>query len=232
MKRIIAVLCITLIVFEGCNSKTLDLDKVDFHENPHLERLKISKVEDQKGHWVVNQSGNDVSLSLSGEEKSVGYTLISPEDLTQVNFNNLPLDPIGARLVEYKDKLAFARFSVDKSKTFVLFNYLIRKLGKPDQTFDSLAYNDKNKNVTNLLEANLKAYLIKSKDEYDDEMIAYPYQNVWVKGDLIYQYTLVRTANDTFANVLVIISKDAFNDKIILGYHNPKQDPILSKYAK
>lgn len=231
MKRILAALCISMLVFQGCNSQTIDLDKIDFHENPHLERLKISRVEPQKGHWVVNQSGNDVSLVLSGEENSVDYTLITPKELAQVNFNNLPLDEIGVKLVEYKGKLGFVRLSVDKSKTFVLFDYLKRKLGKPDQTFDDLSY-DQNNAAVKLLETNLKADIKKSKNEYDDEMIAYPYQNVWVKGDLIYQYTLVRTAKDAFANVLVIIAKDALNDKIILGYHNPTKDPILSKYVK
>ncbi len=220
----------SLIILEGCNSQTLDLDKIDFNNNPHLEKLKISKVENQKGHWVLNQSGSDVGLSLSGVESSVQYTLMTPEELARVTFNNLPLDNIGAKLVAYKGKLAFARLSVDKSKTFDLFNHLKQMLGKPDQTFDNLAY-DKNNAEVKLLETGLKGDVKIVKDEYDDEMIAYPYQNVWVKGNLIYQYTLVR-AKDSFSNTLVIISKEALNDKIIFGYHNPEHDPILSKYAK
>lgn len=220
----------SLIILEGCNSQTLDLDNIDFNGNPHFEKLKISKVEQQKGHWVLDQSKNDVGLALSGTESSVQYTLITPDELAQITFNNLPLDDIGAKLATYKDKFAFARLSVDKSKTFDLYNHLKQKLGKPDQTFDSLAY-DKNNTEVKLLETNLKGDIKIGKDEYDDEMVSYPYQNVWVKGNIIYQYTLVRAKN-SFSNTLVIISKEAFNDKIIFGYHNPQQDPILSKYIK
>lgn len=219
----------SLIIIEGCNSQTVDLDKIDFNGHPHLEKLKISKVENQKGHWVLNSSSSDGGLALSGGENSVQYTLRTPEELSQVVFNNLPLDDIGAKLVEYNGKLVFAKLSVNKNKTFELLNYLKQKLGKPDQTFDSLAY-DKNNAEVKLLETNLKEDLKKSKDEYDDEMILYPYQNVWLKGNLIYQYTLVREKG-AFSNTLVIISKEAFKDKIIFGYHNPEHDPILGKYV-
>ena len=46
---------------------------------------------------------------------------------------------------------------------------------------------------------------------------------------VIFQLTLMPTENFV-NNTLVVISKKAFRDKIIIGFHNPDKDPILSKY--
>jgi len=62
-----------------------------------------------------------------------------------------------------------------------------------------------------------------------NDVINYPQHIIWNKKDVIYQLTL-EPLNNSVSNVIKIISKKAFKDKIIIGFHNPEKDPYLSKY--
>lgn len=226
-------LIIFLLVLVSCNSQTLDLSTIDFSQTTEkqLDHLKCSKDEHQKGHYVVEYKGDDVDVYLEGNESSTHYYLRTKEEVSQVSFSPFKIDEeIGVKLVSYEDQLVFADFSILNEETFKVLKYLTKELGIPDQTFNTIAYNEDSSEVQLLLNnLEMGKSLKEVEDDYGDIMLAYPYQNVWVKENLIYQLTLGR-GMDSFSNSLIIISKKALEDKIIFGYHNPTKDPILSKY--
>ncbi|MGO3183413.1 MAG: hypothetical protein ACTIJ9_11330 [Aequorivita sp.] len=226
-------LIIFLLVLLSCNSQTLDLSTINFNQTnqKQLKQLKYSKVENQKGHYVVKEIGDDVDVLLEGNEISSHYYLRTKEEVSQVAFTPYVIDDeIGVKLVSYQGELAFADFAILNKETFEVLKHLTKELGTPDQTFNTIAYKKDSPEVQLLLNnLEMGKSLKEVEDDYGDKMLAYPYQNVWIKGDLIYQLTLGR-GMETYSNTLIIISKKALEDKIIFGYHNPTKDPILSKY--
>ncbi|QCE42455.1 hypothetical protein [Psychroserpens sp. NJDZ02] len=220
---------IIYIFLLGCKPETLNLDTINFQAQDLLKSIKTSKVENQIGAWSLDSSK---SPFLEGDKTSTHYYFRTPDEIKQLNFNNLPLDDIGAKLVTLDNKLIFASFSLEKENTFDVYNHLEQKLGAPQQTFNTIAYDKSNDEVLIILN-NLteKQGVKKIIDEYDDELITYPYQNTWIKNNIIYQYTLIR-GKEAFSNKLVIITKEALTEKIIFGYHNSTNDPILGKYLK
>jgi len=223
-------LILAFILLIGCKPSTVDIDTISFLDKNIIKNLKVVKKETQKGNWTFNE---DMKPVLKGDNISTHYYFRTPEELSQLEYNEFPISDLGAKLVTIDDRLVFARFSLNKDKTFDVFNHLEQKLGVPDQTFDSIGITESNAVEVKLLENNLtkKQGLEKTTDEYDDAILKYPYQNTWIKDNIIYQFTLARS-REAFGNTLLIISKQALKDKVIFGYHNPTKDPILGKYLK
>ena len=230
----------------GCNGQPLDLDKIDFNKKPSFEDFKLSRLDIHTGTWIFdtdsvlaskgNQKGTwvldgDSVLTLKGNLKSTHYYFRTIEELDLLRFNKLPIDDIGAKLVEYNNKLVYADFSLNYKKTFEVFNHLKQKLGMPEyQLYKTIVHNKEDPMVKLLLKnLNKDDGLKKTIDEYDDEIWIYPYRNVWVKDNLIYQYTLGQGV-DRFNNKITIISKEAIAKKIVFGYHNLVNDPIFKNF--
>lgn len=234
MNRIL--LLFLAVALSGCKGKILDLADIDFNQpaKTYLKRLDISRVDVQKGHWEVNVKGNDdVELQLKdGGEQSAHYVLMDQSDKTQVRFFSYNLDPVSpAKIVEYKNKVAFYNCYLETGKTFEILNKLKEKLGQPTElVMDTIPL--ENNNIAEVLLKGLpKTDATVVNDDLGDRNLAYPRVYVWKKGAVLYQYTLDRRINDV-GNVMVAISLDAFKDRIIVGYHALGKDPILGKYLK
>lgn len=223
------------MVLVSCNSQTMDLSQIDLSQTTEkqLHKLKCSKVERQKGHYVVKEIGNSVDVHLEGNQSSTHYYLRTKEEVSQVSFTPFKIDEeIGVKLVSYQDQLVFAKFSLKNEETFDVLKYLNEKLGVPEQTFNTIAYKEDSLEVQLLLNnLEMGKSIKKVEDDYGDQLLAYAYQNLWTKGTIVYQLTLSR-GMQSYSNSLIIISKKALEDKIIFGYHNIPENSLLYKFKK
>ncbi|MBB6270089.1 hypothetical protein HDF26_000516 [Pedobacter cryoconitis] len=231
MKNILVLLAASILM--SCSAQSLDLSQIDFNRpaGQYLDKLNISAVEQQKGHFEILKNGDKVRLELkdNGEVCTI-YTLREAGDAAQIRFSGFSLEPdAGGRIISYKDKIAFYNCHPDRTRTFEVLSKLKEMLGKPDEIVtDTLSLND---GTAPLLSKKLPATDFKIfKDEFG-EYITCPRHYIWKKGDMIYQYTFIR-GSKTIANDLVAMNIQAFKDRIIFGFHNPAQDPVLSKYVK
>ena len=228
------ILILNLLLLISCNNKELDLSQVDFNQDSkiyNLDDLKVYKKEEQKGHYEVKHDGDDVSLiTVDNGEKVINYVFME-NSVSQVNFAGLNIDStLGAKAVDYNGKIAFISANVSSKQTSELISYFIKTFGVPTEVINNERREEAvNLGASQILFKSLPNYTKKQKDEFNNNSIIYPQNIIWVKKDIIYQLTL-EPYNNLVSNVIKVISKKALKDKIILGYHNPKEDPILSKY--
>jgi hypothetical protein len=233
MKNTIIII-LNLLLLISCNNKELDLSQVDFNQDArryNLDDLKVYKKEGQKGHYEVKHDGDDISLiTVDNGEKVINYVFME-NSVSQVNFAGLNIDSLlGAKVVDYNGKIAFISANVNSKQTSELISYFIKTFGVPTEVINNERHEEAvNLGASQILFKSLPNYTKKQKDEFYNNSIIYPQNIIWVKKDIIYQLTL-EPSNNMVNNVVKIISKHALRDKIIIGFHNPEKDPILSKY--
>lgn len=224
--------CIIIAAMTSCNSQSLDLSTIEFDKSSgsyHLEELKTYRKEEQKGHYEVQHSNGTVSLILKdGGERVSNYIFMEKQNTEKLNYAGIMIDPnIGASLSVYKDKIAYINMTVDHKSKFKLFDLLKNKLGSPTE------FINRGRSLSMLDSEIKKEILLKfpevAKIDEENGKLSFPEIIIWVKDNLFYQFTLNPVGNSVESS-LVIISKKALKDRIIVGYHNPEKDPILSKY--
>lgn len=233
MKKILIYLLLSTVLI-SCNSQTLDLSTIDFNKPANsypLEKLKTYRKENQKGHYEIKEDKDEVSLDLKDNGERVCNYIFMDETSFQINFNGLNIDPIlGAKIVDYNGKIGFVSAHIVSKQTPELINYLNKEFGKPTEVI----YNERLEEILDLgaskiLLQTLPQFAKKQKNDLGNDVINYPQHIIWNKKDVIYQLIL-EPLNDSVSNVIKIISKKAFKDKVIIGYHNPDENPYLSKY--
>ncbi|WP_162789303.1 hypothetical protein [Flavobacterium fluviale] len=219
----------------SCSTKSQDLSTIDFNQNAetYLDGLSFSSKTEQKGHYEAVVKGEDASLKLVDKgELSTNYVFMGEKNTAQLNYGGIPInDVMGTAITVYDNKIAFMRINVKNDQSIALLELLKKKLGTPTEIVKSEdnPYDETDKSQRLLLEK-LPNETKKVKDDVlDDYTLTYPENFIWNKNDVIYQLTFSPTGN-YISSQLVVISKKAFKDKIIMGYHNPDKDPILSKY--
>lgn len=229
------MLVLTLLVLISCNNKELDLSKIDFNQKAsiYLDDLNVYKKEEQKGHYVLDYQNDEVSLGLKDDgERVVKYTFMEEKNTNQLNYSGLRVnDVMGVSISVYDEKISFMRIHVKNTQTLEFFDVLKKKLGNPTEILikDGVNFDDKNISQKMLIEK-MPNQAKKYKDEVLEQFyFSYPEHFIWVDSDIIYQLTIVPVGN-YISNSLVVISKKALKDKVIFGFHNPNEDPILSKY--
>ncbi|MDV6167372.1 hypothetical protein R1T16_02980 [Flavobacterium sp. DG1-102-2] len=231
------LIALNLLLFMSCTTNSLDLSTVDYNQDAgtYLDGLSSSSKTEQKGHYEADLKGEDASFKLVDKgEKLTNYVFMGEKNTAQLNYAGLAInDVMGTALSVYDNKIAFMRMHVKNDQSIALFETLKKKIGEPTDVVYNEGNNfDENDKSQKLLFDKLPKYTKKVKDDMLDEYyVTYPENFVWDKNDVIYQLTLSATGNYV-DNQLVVISKKAFKDKVIMGYHNPAQDPILSKYIK
>jgi hypothetical protein len=223
----------SILILCSC-SKTLDLSTIDF-DNPSnsypLKELNPYRKENQKGHYEIKEDKDEVSLVLKDNGERVTNYIFMDETTSQINFSGLKIDTVlGANVVDYNEKIGFISATIVSKQTPELINYLNKELGKPTE----IIYNERSEEILDLgaskiLLQTLPQFTKKQKDDLGNDVINYPQHIIWDKKDVIYQLTL-EPINNSVSNVIKIISKKAFKDKIIIGFHHPEKDPYLSKY--
>ena len=231
----LCLLVFMAVVMMGCGSKKLDLSTVDFSKSAdtYLNGIHPTANTAQKGHYEIEGSGDHVNLALKDQgERIEKYTFMDETAVKQLNYGGIPINPVlGAAICVYNGKIGFMRLQAAQGRSLDLFLVLKKQLGAPTEVItDSVRFEDGNVAQKEFLES-LPAYSKKIKDDMDDVYLHYPQNIIWIKGDLIYQLTL-SPVEKNINNTLVVITRKAFKDKVIFGYHVPDQDPILSKYMK
>lgn len=236
MKNTSLYILLFAICMQSCTTQTIDFRSIDTNNTSLLESLKTlqcEKIESQKGHWNISIDNDDVVKELVGDEISTHYVFRSPEEIGQIKFDRFPLDDFPVKVVSYDKRVSFASMSFKRESSFQALISLKQKLGEPDRVYKDIPYDKEDVEVKLLLEAldfdseDLK----KTTDEYDDTILSFPEHSIWGSDDFIFMYTLLR-GRESYGNSLVIINKKVFKDKIIFGYHNPEEDPILKDYLK
>lgn len=219
----------------SCSTKSQDLSTIDFNQNAetYLDGLSFSSKTEQKGHYEAVVKGEDASLKLVDKgELSTNYVFMGEKNTAKLNYGGIPInDVMGTAITVYDNKIAFMRINVKNDQSIALLEVLKKKLGTPTDIVlsEDNPYDETDKSQRLLLEK-LPNETKKVKDDVlDDYTLTYPENFIWNKNDMIYQLTFSPTGN-YISSQLVVISKKAFKDKIIMGYHNPDKDPILSKY--
>ena len=229
------LISLNLIVLMSCSSKSQDLSTIDFSQNAetYLDGLSFSSKTEQKGHYEAVVNGEDASLKLVDKgELSTSYVFMGEKNTAQLNYGGIPInDVMGTALTVYENKIAFMRINVKNDQSIALLDVMKKKLGQPTEIVKSEdnPYDETDKSQKLLLEK-LPNETKKIKDDVlDDYTLTYPEYFIWDKNDVIYQLTFSPTGN-YISSQLVVISKKAFKDKIIMGYHAPDKDPVLGKY--
>lgn len=218
----------------SCTPKSQDLSTIDFNKNAetYLDGLSFSSKTEQKGHYEAVVNGEDASLNLVDKgEKSTNYVFMNEKNTAQLNYGRIPInDVMGAAISVYDNKIAFMRINPKNDQSFALLDVLKKKLGNPTEIVKSenTPYDEIDQSQKLLLDK-LPNDTKKIKDDLDDYYLIYPEHFIWNKGDMIYQLTFSPTGNYV-SSQLIVISKKAFEDRIIMGYHAPDKDPVLAKY--
>lgn len=226
---------ISLFIMMSCqNDSKFDLSDLNEKKevNKNLKKLDISNIKIQKGYWKLINKDKKIEAELSNDDNiSTIYNLKDYKDEQNFHFDNVNIQKeTGGLIVENKGKIAFVNISLDNTKTFNVLKKLKESLGKPDQVISEKTYYDlKDEKLKLILKEFDSNEISKIKDEFDDEYLVYPLHYIWNMDGYIYKYTLFITEKNC-SNNLIIISNKAFNEKLIFGYHNPKDDPIFKKY--
>lgn len=227
-------LMILLVMMSCQEGDKFDLSKIDdkTEVSKTLNSLNISDVHTQNGYWELVKKGEKVEAVLQDNGNiSTVYSLKDEQDQKLFNFDNFNIEKnTGGKIVENSNKIVFVNIVLENIETFNVLKKLKEKLGNPDQIInDSVFYNEEDDKVKLVLKNYEKNDIKIKKDEFEDEYLIYPLHYVWNINGYIYKYTLFIN-EASFSNDLVIISNKAFNEKLIFGYHNPKEDSIFKKY--
>lgn len=234
MKKILALLIILFFII-SCNKQNLDIASIDFNKSidDDLDKLNISRVDKQNGHFELIKNENKVEPKLIADGNiCTTYILAKLSDENKIYYSGIAIEPnSGGRIIVNNKKIVFVNIALKPQETFNVLKKLKTTLGKPDQViYDSIADNSTENKVKLILKGFPKNEIKHNKDDFFSYLI-FPLRYVWLKDNYIYEYTFL-TGDKVFDNELVILSKKAFKEKIIPLYYNPENDPILSKYIK
>lgn len=237
MKNKRNLLLLSAILLAGCTSKKLDLSTISYNENAgsYLDGLKYYKKTDQQGHYAIKGDGEDVSLVLKDDgERLVNYVFMEGT-AKEVNYAGLPISEVlGAAVSVYEDKVAYFHAVVQPDHSVELFESMKKSLGQPTEIINDTVQFDK-AHPTPAQSELLKKLPDLTKpvtdEELGDERLSYPQRIIWLKGEVIHMLTL-EAVDAKVSNQIMAITKKAFKDRVIVGFHVPEQDPILGKYLK
>lgn len=237
MKNKINLLLLAAVFLGGCKSKSLDLSSISFNEkaDQYLEGLSFYSKTDQKGHFIIKDGAEGVSLDLKDDgERLVKYVFME-ESARQLNYAGLNVSEVmGTTIVTYNDQVCYLQTVVQPDQSVSFLESLEKNLGKPTEIVqDTISYDEaKPTPAEQELLKKVSAYTkVVTDEEMDDRRLSYPQRLIWIKGELIYMLTL-EPVDQKLNNQLIIITKKAFRDRVIMGYHNPEEDPILGKFVK
>lgn len=222
------------------------MSQVNFNKDSKdykLTSLSASRTNEQKGHYelsnnssIAESQAKDLNGSSSlilkdNGEKLIIYKFDDEKSNSSLNFAGLKLDSnYGTQIVDYNNKVSFVSLSVQRQETAKFIEALLSKIGNPTQTVQGeLEQEDISKDAVVQLAKLFPSSVKHIKNDLGNDVTTYPEIIVWNKNDVLYQLTLNPT-KEGITNSLVIISKKALKDKIIMGFHNAERDPILSKY--
>lgn len=248
MKKIILSIIATIMLC-GCNKgEILDLSKIDFGKDSKeykLSSLSPSRTNEQNGHYEVvydppladpsvENHNSNVSLVIKDDgEKVTNYSFDDDKSNSHINYAGLPLDAsYGTKIVDYNGKISFISTSINRERTLDLISFLEKSIGHPteiitNETMEATLKPDRINQLIEIFPDDTK----RMKNDWGNDIISYPEILIWNENDKIYQLTLNPVGED-ITNYLVVISKKAFKDKVIFGFHVPEKSHIFDKYLK
>lgn len=76
-----------------------------------------------------------------------------------------------------------------------------------------------------MLKESFPEYYKEYKNDFNSMVVDYPQVTTWVKNDVLYRLTL-DPVNNSLNFKLDIITKKAFEDAVIMGYHKNTDNPF------
>ena len=219
-KRLLLPLIILIIsgcAFKGKN-KGIDLYSVFGKETPKDIEQAASRKSDQKGHFEV---GNGQFNLVDQGEVVTNYSF-DEQDAHKVMFAGLEInEAYGAKVVSYNNTIAFVSLKAPEEHVKDYFNSFVKELGKSDSMhIESIAVATVNDRVKSTLQEAFPGILKAYKGDIPDVLV-YPQRLFWKKGNVRYFLTLDPVGD--FVNLKIdIITENALNDKIVMGYHVPQ----------
>ncbi|MDM1292698.1 hypothetical protein HX021_00125 [Sphingobacterium sp. N143] len=206
------------LILLGCQStpQAIDLyNKVGQPAEANFES-NASKKTIQHGHYASNNG--TLELVDEGEEASI-YNF-DQEKAVDVKFQGKAInEDYGAKVVVYRDSVAFISIKAHESAVDDYFSTFIRELGEPNGLdADSIELKSIDASVKSSLEKAFPNTVQVYKDDFNTEVLHYPQQLFYVKGNVSYFISLDPIGNKVNLNI-DIISEKALNDAVITGYH-------------
>ncbi|GJH40728.1 hypothetical protein RCZ04_12780 [Capnocytophaga sp. HP1101] len=208
-----------LFVLIGC-SQPLDLSKIQLNSDSksyHLDDYDVFKREEQKGHYEYSEKDKTLNLIDNGE-RVIRYVFMD-ESVKNIHFAGLKINSAsGAVISDYDGKIAYIQVYIESSDTLKLIAYLMDMLGKPTKIYERSVTEEFHQIPCQEMAEALPSYIRREDGEF-----IYPDRMVWEKGDVIYSLRLDPEI-EVLGSCLQIITKKAFNDKVIFGYGNVEEE--------
>lgn len=215
---------VLFVMLTSCKKDTIDIAKLTFNKPLDIDlNSYASRVENQNGHIEVSDGG---FKTIDKGEKVVKYSFDEKES-ANLKFAGAAINPsFGAVITTYNHVLSFATFTVNAEQTGSSVQYLKETFGKPDSAavnnVSAESISDKTKAI---LKESFPEYYKEYKDDFNSMVINYPQVISWVRNDVLYRLTL-DPVNNSLNFKLDIITKKAFNDAVIVGYHKNTDNPF------
>ncbi|WP_412466918.1 hypothetical protein [Pedobacter sp. KLB.chiD] len=213
-----------VILATACKRKVVDISQLTFNRPLDID-LKgyTSRVENQDGHIEVSNGGLKI---VDKGEKVMKYSFDEKES-ANLKFDGAGINPsFGAVITTYNNLLSFATFTLTTDQTARGIQYLKKKYGKPkNAVVNNIMAEALSEKTKAMISENFPEYYKEYKNDFNTMVVEYPQVTSWVKDDVLYRMTLDPVKNNLNFK-LDIITKKAFDDAVIIGYHKNIDDPF------
>ncbi|MFD2584328.1 hypothetical protein ACFSR6_17640 [Pedobacter vanadiisoli] len=222
--KLLSFALLLVMLATACKKEVIDIAQLTFNKPLDIDLNDYaSRVENQNGHIEVSDGG---FKTVDKGEKVVKYSFDEKES-ANLKFAGAAINPsFGAVITTYNNLLSFATFTVNAEQTAGSIQYLKKTFGKPDSAIVNNivaeALSDKTKAI---LKENFPEYYKEYKNDFNSVVVDYPQVTSWVKNDVLYRLTL-DPVNNSLNFKLDIITKKAFEDAVIVGYHKNIDNPF------
>lgn len=213
-----SILFIFMFVLASCHH-SLDLSKIQLNSDSktyHLDDYDVFRRQEQKGHFEYSEKDKSLNLIDNGE-RVISYIFMD-EYVKNIHFAGLKINPtLGAEIADYNGKIAFISAEIDSYETLKLIAYLMNTLGEPTKIYENSVIEKFRQIPCQKMSEVLPSYTKREDGEF-----IYPDLLVWEKEDVIYSLRL-DPQTEVLGNYLRIITKEAFNDNVILDNRNVEE---------
>lgn len=222
--KLLSFTLLLVILTSACKKEVIDIAQLTFNKPLDIDlNSYASRVENQNGHIEVSDGG---FKTVDKGEKVVKYSFDEKES-TNLKFDGAAISPsFGAVITTYNNLLSFATFTVNAEQTAGSIQYLKKKFGKPDSaSVNNIMAEALSAKTKAMLKESFPEYYKEYKNDFNSMVVDYPQVTSWVKNDVLYRLTL-DPVNNSLNFKLDIITKKAFEDAVIMGYHKNIDNPF------
>ncbi|WP_157255473.1 hypothetical protein [Pedobacter sp. Leaf216] len=222
--KLLSSALLLLMLSTACKKEEIDIAQLTFNKPLEIDlNHYASRVENQNGHIEVSDGG---FKTVDKGEKVIKYSF-DEKETANLKFHGSTINPsIGAVITTYNNLLSFVSFTVNAEQTDVSIQYLKKKFGKAySASVNNIIADALSAKTKAMLKESFPEYYKEYKNDFNSMVVDYPQVTSWVKNDVLYRLTL-DPVNNSLNFKLDIITKKAFEDAVILGYHKNIDNPF------